>query len=267
VEPLFVNSSAVIDAAKMLAPYAGSAAVGGGLAIAGAKTFSNWFFNRHFDEWIVSSTVVSDEDANGYRWLILDNMDKSTKFDDEVRGRDERKAMTRAAKRCNWTAGKRFLIGKQSGPKPEDHEGVGMLHVTRNALSQYWREGTRHRLERKPVDTFTLFFCITGADAAEGAKKKYRVIMMNTHDMRLVLSHPKNKWYFADDTHNIRLETCRIMAQAWMDNGGFETWEECCEIDPVIAGYMTDETNPKKIVKHPIVGWMRAYEPRGLIRA
>lgn len=260
MEPLFVNSGVLIDAAKTLAPYAGSAAVGGGAALAGGKMFTDWLLNRHFDEWIVSATTVSEPDAENYRWLVLDNMDKSTKFDDEVRGRQERKAMTRAAKRCTWDPSRRFLIGKKDNV-------AGMMHITRNALSQYWRDGTRQRLERNPVETYTFFFAITGADSVKGAKKKYRIIVMNTHDMKIVLTHPKNKWRYADGTHNIRLETCRIIAQAWKDSGGFETWQECCQLDPVIAGYMTDDTNPKKIVKHPIVGWLRAYEPTGFIGA
>lgn len=249
MELLFLNSPIVFDAVKVVAPYAGSAIVGGGIALGIMRRFSNWIYDRHFDEWLASATV-SELDDEGYRWLLLDNMDSPKTFDGEVRGRDERKAMTKAAKRCSWDPTRRFLLGGE-------RDGAAMLHVSRNALSGLWKDGARARLERRPVDTHTIFFGVTGADAAQGTKKKYRVILMNAEDMQLVLGHPDHLWRFADPTHRVRLETCRIMAQAWVDAGSPKTWQECSKIDPIVAGSVTVNDT-----KHPIVGWLRAYEPK-----
>ena len=235
---------------REIAPLVGATVVVGGVVYRTTKTALDRYYNREFDQWLVSVTSVTAADAAGNRRLILDNLGSPERFDDAVRGRDERAWMRRAANHCSWEPERRFLLAN------EQH-GRAILHVTRNALTKYWQDGLRAKMAGVPVVEQEIYFAVTGADAAVGAKKKYRVIVMTAADMLAVLEHPKDKWLVDDETHYVRLETCRIMANAWLRHGKEFSG---APRDPTVAGsvFVDDE-------RHAIVGWMRVYHPAGMM--
>ncbi len=238
-----VDLGTASEIAKVAIP---AIAVGGAAWAWGQRTY-DYLLNREFDHWLVSVTTTTAKDENGFRRLVLDNLGSPEKFDDAVRGRHVRARMTAVAKRCTWDPERRFLIDRLS-------EQAEMLHTVRNTLSGFWEDGVRAMMSEAAISTDTYFFSVTGADAAVGAKKKYRIIVMRTSDMRTVLEHPKDKWLYTDASHSVRLETCRIMAQAWMENGAHEDWEN--QTDPVACGSIRVDG-----MTCPIVGWLRAYTP------
>lgn len=239
---------------KEIAPIVGATVVVGGFVYRGVVSTMNRLLQRDFDHWVVSFTTVSEPDEDGNRWLILDNGDRPETFGLAVRGSDERKGMLHAANKCSWHEDRRFLL------MGED-DSSGMLHVTRNSLSGLWKDGAKENLAGRPVDEHVFFFSVTGADAAVGAKKKFRIPVMNPRDLAVVLSHPRDKWRFADESHKTRFATCLKMAEAWRDNGSSTTWQAAAARHPIIAGYMDVEIGGS-VETHAILGWIRAYYPR-----
>jgi hypothetical protein len=238
-----------LTTAAEIAKIAGPVAVVGGIAWRYGNGLYNRLLNREFDQWLVSVTSVTAADEGGYRHLMLDNLGSPERFDDAVRGRDERAWMRRAANHCSWEPERRFLLAD------EDH-GRAILHVVRNALTKYWQDGVRAKIAGKNVTVQQIYFAVTGADAAVGAKKKFRVIVMTEADMRTILDHPAGKWRFDDETHRVRLETCRIMARAWEYDSSLVSLEkDAAQRHPVVAG-----TNVVDGEHHAIVGWMRVYD-------
>jgi len=237
-----VNWAPYIEGAKI----AGPVIVVAGTGLAYGRRLVDRILNREFDQWMISYTSI-ERLPDGRYALILDNLGSPRRFDDEVRGRDERKAMTHAAKRCTWDLQGRFILGNDS----EETEGI--FHVTRNALTHYWQDGVRAKMAGKEPSAYTYFFAITGADAAVGVKKKYRIIMMTARDMKLLLELGDESFVLQDETHAVRLETCRLMARAWHENGAVENWWE--QTNQYASGYIDCGGR-----KQPLVGWLRAYE-------